>query len=397
VAARICFATPGSYPLLAGRSIKVSGGSEFRALCFLRALEATGRYALSVIAFDHDDPRRPEKIGAISILRDPLYAPRASGVVARTRGYLASAMRKSAPAEATEWSAWEAADAKVYVTFGVAEYSAKLALWAKSRERHLVLFAGSDSDFSADYRPDAQGRNMYGSRNDRCHAAIQAAGAIVVQTETQRRLASERFGRDAVVIANPIELHDSDPQGVPDRPRGHALWIGKADKVKQPEKLIELARACTDLRFCMVLNPADRALFAEIEAARPANVEIIEHADRERIARLFVDAFCLVNTSVFEGFPNTFLEAGRHGVPVLSLAVDPDDIISRNRAGTIAHGRIGDLAVAARALHDDRCAAREAGARLRRYVRDRHDAAGRCAEFDGLLSKLIQDGPASRV
>lgn len=389
MAARICFVTPGSYPLLAGKSVRVSGGSEFRALCFLRALEETGRYALSMIAFDHDDPRRPEKIGAISIIRDPLYAPRPAGVVARTRGYIASAMRKPAPAEATEWSAWEAADASVYVTFGVAEYSAKLALWAKSRNRHLVLFAGSDSDFSADYRPDAEGRNMYGSRNDLCHAAIQAAGTIVVQTEAQRRLAFERFGRDVIVIANPIELCDDDPPGVPDFPHGHALWVGKADRVKRPAALMDVARACPSVRFCVVLNPADPALFTEIAAACPANVEIVEQASRDRIAQLFIDAFCLVNTSLFEGFPNTLLEAGRHRVPVLSLDVDPDDVISRNRAGEVVHGRMGDLAAAVHAFHVDRSAAREAGGRLRQYVRDRHDAATQYAALDSLLGRLV--------
>ena len=396
-AARICFATPGSYPLLAGKSVRISGGSEFRAFCFLRALEATGRYALSMIVFDHDQPYGPERIGTISIVRDPLYAPRPSGIVARARGYLTNAMQKPVAGEAIESAAWEMADAAIYVTFGVGEYSAKLAQWAKSRDRHMVLFAGSDSDFSADYRPGAAGRNMYGSRNDSCHAAIQAAGTIVVQTETQLRLVSERFARVAAVIANPIELRDDDPSGVPDYPHGHALWIGKADRVKRPAALMELARACPEIGFCMVLNPADQALFADVAATRPANVDIIEHASRDRVAELFTGAFCLVNTSLFEGFPNTFLEAGRHGVPVLSLDVDPDGIISRNRAGTVSRGRSDDLAAALRAFYGDRAEARAAGARLRRYVQERHAASGRYTELDDLLSRLLQDGSASRI
>jgi glycosyltransferase involved in cell wall biosynthesis len=160
---------------------------------------------------------------------------------------------------------------------------------------------------------------------------------------------------------------------------------------------MDVARACPSVRFCAVLNPADPTLFAEIAAACPANVEIVEQASRDRIAELFIDAFCLVNTSMFEGFPNTLLEAGRHGVPALSLDVDPDGVISRNHAGAVAHGRIGDLAAQVRTFHADRSAARGAGARLRQYVRDRHDATARYAELDNLLGRLLHDGSASRV
>jgi len=48
------------------------------------------------------------------------------------------------------------------------------------------------------------------------------------------------------------------------------------------------------------------------------------------------DALCLLNTSLFEGFPNTFLEALSVGTPIVTMRnIDPDNIINKNNLGIV--------------------------------------------------------------
>jgi glycosyltransferase involved in cell wall biosynthesis len=50
----------------------------------------------------------------------------------------------------------------------------------------------------------------------------------------------------------------------------------------------------------------------------------------DEIHNYYRDAIALVNTSAYEGFPNTFLEAWQYNTPVLSLSVDPNRFIDPN-------------------------------------------------------------------
>jgi glycosyltransferase involved in cell wall biosynthesis len=214
------------------------------------------------------------------------------------------------------------------------------------------------------------------------------ATELVVQTDLQRRLARERFGRDATIIANPVLIPITEitaPEG-----RRYILWIGKSDGVKRPELVLDLAGACPEVRFRAIVNPIDLVLFEMLRREAPANLEIVERVEPAGMLREFSGAIALLNTSRFEGFPNAMLEAGACGVPVLSLTVDPNGILSREGGGFVAGGNIEALALAVRRFALEPGLATDAGARLQRYVRANHDGDARVAELAEVLIRLSQ-------
>ena len=58
---------------------------------------------------------------------------------------------------------------------------------------------------------------------------------------------------------------------------------------------------------------------------------------------MIAGARALLNTSVAEGFPNAFLEAWALGTPVISLFVDPANLIRTHRLGYVCDGNMDML------------------------------------------------------
>ncbi len=391
---RIAFATPGAVPLLRDRPCDVYGGSERRAFLFIRGLADRGR-TVRVVAFEPDGPDA-ETVGGVVVVRDAARTP-----APRRRSWPGWPGRRASDrvlvddppvaVTAADADAWSRCDADVYVAIGPGDYAAGLAAWCRSVGRPMLLMTGHDIDLEAGHRPGNAEANAFGNRADLCHYAITRAAAVVVQSRRQADLLARRFGREGVVIRNPIDM-DAAPPPSPPAARRCALWVGKTNMVKRPDLALRLASLCPQTPFRLIVNPCDQGHFAFIRDNRPANVEVVAQVAANAMPGEYAGAFCLVNTSSMEGFPNAFLEAGRQGVPVVSLTVDPDDVITRTGGGRVAGGDLERMAAHLRDLHASPAAAMAAGDALREYVRDHHGAADRIGELDDVLTELAGHG-----
>jgi glycosyltransferase involved in cell wall biosynthesis len=370
---RVAFVTPGVLPMLRQRDGTVYGGSELRAWRFARGLADIG-FEVSIVCLDNE-PIPAGLLGPVSIVTQPT-----------TPAWLTGLRRLLGTDGAAQSAPWRAADADVYVAFGVAEYNAALAEWCKEAGRPLILFAGSDADFSSEYRPGNETRNLWGSRCDRCYVAIVKATSVVVQTETQRRLLKERFERDAAVIVNPVPVEEKT-DGC--SPRRHVLWIGKAVSNKRPDLALVIARACPNVAFRMIANKVDAHNYQLLLNDAPPNVVVTESVRPSALRNEFANAIALLCTSDVEGFPNTFLDAGSFGVPVLSLGIDPDSILTREGGGVMTNGDLAALIKAVEQYAENPAMTQAAGERLRNYVRRHHEARGRVAEFAAEINAVL--------
>jgi glycosyltransferase involved in cell wall biosynthesis len=173
--------------------------------------------------------------------------------------------------------------------------------------------------------------------------------------------------------------------------------VGSVKPIKRPELFLDLAERLPGLRFRLVGGPPPQgaALFESLRrrAAALPNVEMtgfVPHADVER---QFDGASLLVNTTVSEGFPNTFLQAWSRGMPSVSF-FDAGARVDGAPVGTVVPD-LDTMAQAVQRLAADEAQWRAEGQRAAEYVR-RHHAVDRVVDaYERIFDRLMaQPAPA---
>jgi glycosyltransferase involved in cell wall biosynthesis len=160
--------------------------------------------------------------------------------------------------------------------------------------------------------------------------AVRRATRVFSAAPFLRERVRRLYGVESEFLPSPVRV----PTGVaPKSENPLVLFVGRFDRRKRVERFFDLARQCPSVRFVAVGRSHeasyDRRL-REVARAIP-NLEVpgfLSLFDTQQLERYYEAAWILVNTSVREGLPYTFLEAAAHGCAVLS-GLDPDGFVGR--------------------------------------------------------------------
>jgi glycosyltransferase involved in cell wall biosynthesis len=229
---------------------------------------------------------------------------------------------------------------------------------------------------------------------------LRRADVIISQTFDQRKGFETHFGLDSVVIhncgADPYPPGTFLPAGAPVS-RNQVLWIGRPSAAKRLEWLFAVARRCPEQTFHIV-GPAleyVRAVRAQSGHADPEPVNVITHGPllRSELEGWYRRSGLLLSTSLVEGYPNTFIEAWSHGVPLVST-LDPDDVIRNTGLGAVATTP-EQLAEEVRRICGSPEDHADCSRRARAFFLEHHAVAGVIRSYTALLQRLTS--PASVV
>ncbi len=345
------------------------GGAEVQAAFVARALRTAGDDVTLVVADLPAGAALPYPAENAFFSPDGLpglrfFHPRWSGVMA----------------------ALERADADVYYQRNAGMITGLTAMFCRRRRRAFVYGAGSDGDFHPrDVSiPGARDRMLF-------RYGLRRSAGFVVQNEKQ--LASAKpLGLPVRLIPNgvlPVE-----PAG--DEARSAIVWIGSLWSLKRPDRLLDLARRLPEREFIVLGGdmPSEAAYSARIraEAGKIPNLKMMGRRPHGEVETVLRRAALLVNTSETEGFPNAYLEAWSHGVPVVTFN-DVDGIIRASGTGVVVES-MDEMERAVRDLDGDG-ARRTMAEAARRYVADRFSPARLGGLYHEFFASLAPPGPGA--
>ena len=317
--AKICLLLPGHWSA-------VKGGAEYQAHLFAQYLTRDSDYEVTYLTGAADD-NVCESYAIRTYERPRLFKSPRFGRWVEARSL---------------FSALSRIDPDIVLALVASAHTGTATFFCRNYHRKknipMVWYLASDTDVAVQPNLGVRGPAKYIDKI-LFNYGRKLSDLIVAQTNKQAELMWNRFGRKckAVVpnfhpVANETRSKSTEKISV--------SWIANFKKLKRPELFLDIAEHfLEDQRFQFYLiGQAEQSEWCDqvlSRAAKMQNVQYLGQLDIDQVNLHLANSQVLINTSEYEGLPNTFLQAWMRGVPTLTLNVDPDGVIEQMDLGLV--------------------------------------------------------------
>jgi glycosyltransferase involved in cell wall biosynthesis len=360
---KICFVSWSAYAVLTNKNLGYAGGAEVNQVLLARELLKYGFDISFVTGSESRHARGVENIDGIKVIK--------------TYSFEHSAKMSLASTTRLMWKAMRQADADIYYEMSS---SGIVALFCYLHRKKFIYVISSDRSV---HKWSIRGDKFWLKLRIRLNCKL--ASIIIAQNEFQAKMLKQNFGKECVIIPSAYVLDNEVPQKA--QPP-IVLWVATIVPYKQPELFLKLAEAIPEGRFQMIGGGRGAPEFykrIKEAASRVGNLEFLGFIPVYEIDQYFKQASIFVSTSNLEGFPVTFVQAWAAYLPVVSLNIDPSEVICNNKLGF--HSRTFDQMVRdVKLLLEDAKLRNEMSQNVRRYADKEHDIRVIATKYIRLLA-----------
>lgn len=373
---RLCFVMPGAYQLFHSVKCMEHGGAELNLYFLSKMFALDERYEVSFIVEDqrqkHIEYYENVRVVRLTGLRWGEHKP---------DGKLKKLWLKLVIEFSTAYEMLFNRYDCVLVTTGSLILS-RMVFWGQIYGKKRVVFR-----FANDYDVDPHHFESVGESKwkDRIYWwGLKKAKALIFQTKQQKSMYEKLEQQSGVIIKNGFYV--KKPLG--QIKKRWILWVSRASEVKRPELFLELARQLPNEQFMMIM-PGINEISTRIqeEVVNMSNVSFQHYVPFDEIQTYFDEAKLFVNTSVFEGFPNTFIQCGMGQTPVLSFCIDPDQIIQKYQLGYVCDDSVEKAVAFIQNLKSSEI--QLYGKNIRKYTLEEHDIEKIFRQYEKLFHLLF--------
>lgn len=312
---KIAFISPNAYPLLYPKNIKSSGGAERQLVLLARYLQKSG-FEPIFITDNHNISDRP----LFNILKTP-FSNMGRYIFFHLRDLIIF------------WQTLKKTSAEYYILKNPRFLTLFIGIYCRINKRKLIFWSQNDPN----YIPK-KGLAKYFAFLI-LKVGIKLSDFVISQTLDQKHSYKRIFNVRSIHIPNiyvpPVILTKNNMY------RSDILWVGNPLKCKNYEVVLELAKYFPDNKIIMIMNKGNtsqeenRFKRARTDSQNYPNCHFVGQVSQKIIDNYFYSTKVFINTSHYEGFPNTFLQALYLKKPIVSLFFDPDDLLTKNKFGTV--------------------------------------------------------------
>ena len=360
---KVCFVAPKAYPIFNPDKGDYSGGAEVDLYYLATEFARDSNFEVSFIVADYGQ-NDVEIIENVTVLKALDFRRNLLNGLLRT------------------WHALQLAEADIYVMKCASAGAFLVAMFCKIHRKIFVYRIASllESDGTYIRQHPVLGRLFAWS--------LRQAKLIFAQNAIDAQNLTRTLGLSSHVIPNGHRLSATQQLS-----RDIILWVGRDAPIKKPERFLELAKAVPNEHFTIVCqtfhNDRHYKDLVVLAGAIP-NLQFIRHVPFNRIDAYFQRAKIFVNTSDAEGFPNTFIQAGKAGAAILSFNVNPDGFLDKYHCGLGCNGDLTRLTYNLKVMLENNKYV-EFGANARRYVEEHHDITKVAAEYKSIFARLVKN------
>ena len=125
-------------------------------------------------------------------------------------------------------------------------------------------------------------------------------------------------------------IHKIKDYGIREKQDIGVLWVGRDIAWKNVNIIKKISKSYPNIKFSLL----------GLSGQDTDNVKFLGRVKYDESWKYFKNCNFLINTSIAEGFPNTFIQAWMCNKPVVSLNVNPDNLINKYRVGFCANGNL---------------------------------------------------------
>ncbi len=370
---KICFLAPTAYPLLKNKkeNIKNVIGPDIDQITLANKLSKKG-YKITIITHNESGPSE-ELINNIRVIN--IFSPASKINLLSKIKYL--------------WNAFKKSDSDIYFHYGDSLGIISIFTYLKGKrsiykiasdvllDRNLII------NEIKEFKSSRFDSRVIGNWID-----INLSNAICLQNHYQLKMLKKNYNKNGKIIKNHIKINDVDLAKKSESPT--VLWVGSMAEVKQPWLVVELAKMMPSVKFQMIGGyQDDPTLYNDMkrQSEELENFEFLGVVPFEEIDYYFNKAWILVNTSMFEGFPNSFLQAWMNHMPVVSINANPDETITNYKLGFYSRN-LKQLKEDLSILLNNKDLIKEMGINGRKYVENNHDINNILPEYIHLFNLI---------